>query len=192
MPAMFALMRDATFTVMAPVKRAWLALNSSWFVNVVWKGTNFPVGDRLEAISLPNFKLLAHLEEWGEDELQRELKEMDPRTGVPCSFVSPDKPTLPIQVTKEVAQVQAMGKPIPKESKYVDIYREKPIRVAVKVLVPIKEHPKGTEPASDMKNLENISLTARVCLSAPFDPAPFDSLMSFRRLDEKTSPISRE
>ncbi|XP_063237083.1 KH domain-containing, RNA-binding, signal transduction-associated protein 3-like [Bacillus rossius redtenbacheri] len=46
------------------------------------------------------------------------------------------------EVTKEVAQVQALGKPIPKESKYVDIYREKPIRVAVKVLVPIKEHPK--------------------------------------------------
>jgi hypothetical protein len=41
-----------------------------------------------------------------------------------------------------VARVQASGKPLPKESKYVDIYREKPIRVAVKVLVPIKEHPK--------------------------------------------------
>ena len=38
--------------------------------------------------------------------------------------------------------MQAAGKPLPKESKYVDIYREKPIRVAVKVLVPIKEHPK--------------------------------------------------
>ncbi|KAJ9596994.1 hypothetical protein L9F63_011976 [Diploptera punctata] len=46
------------------------------------------------------------------------------------------------EVTKEVARVQAAGKPLPKESKYVDIYREKPIRVAVKVLVPIKEHPK--------------------------------------------------
>jgi KH domain-containing RNA-binding signal transduction-associated protein 3 len=46
------------------------------------------------------------------------------------------------EVTREVARVQASGKPLPKESKYVDIYREKPIRVAVKVLVPIKEHPK--------------------------------------------------
>lgn len=46
------------------------------------------------------------------------------------------------EVTKEVARVQAAGKPLPKESKYVDIYREKPIRVAVKVLVPIREHPK--------------------------------------------------
>jgi len=46
------------------------------------------------------------------------------------------------EVTREVARIQASGKPLPKESKYVDIYREKPIRVAVKVLVPIKEHPK--------------------------------------------------
>ena len=45
-------------------------------------------------------------------------------------------------MTREVARIQASGKPLPKESKYVDIYREKPIRVAVKVLVPIKEHPK--------------------------------------------------
>ncbi|XP_068084316.1 KH domain-containing, RNA-binding, signal transduction-associated protein 3 [Anabrus simplex] len=46
------------------------------------------------------------------------------------------------EVTKEVARIQSGGKPLPKEGKYVDIYREKPIRVAVKVLVPIKEHPK--------------------------------------------------
>lgn len=29
-----------------------------------------------------------------------------------------------------------------KELKYVDIYRERPIKVAVKVLVPVREHPK--------------------------------------------------
>jgi len=29
-----------------------------------------------------------------------------------------------------------------RESKYVDIYREKHVRVSVKVLVPIREHPK--------------------------------------------------
>lgn len=34
-----------------------------------------------------------------------------------------------------------MGKPI-RDPKYVDIYREKPIRVSVKVLVPVREHPK--------------------------------------------------
>ncbi|KAK7872720.1 hypothetical protein R5R35_002706 [Gryllus longicercus] len=46
------------------------------------------------------------------------------------------------EVTKEVARIQSGGKPTARDSKYVDIYREKPIRVAVKVLVPIKEHPK--------------------------------------------------
>lgn len=42
---------------------------------------------------------------------------------------------------EEVVKAQAKGKPV-KESKYVDIYREKPVRVAVKVLVPVKEHPR--------------------------------------------------
>ena len=41
----------------------------------------------------------------------------------------------------EIQKTQAMGKPM-RESKYVDIYREKPIRVSVKVLVPVREHPK--------------------------------------------------
>lgn len=35
-----------------------------------------------------------------------------------------------------------MGRPPVKEQKYVDIYREKPIKVTVKVLVPVREHPK--------------------------------------------------
>ena len=41
----------------------------------------------------------------------------------------------------EIQKVQTSGKPI-KDQKYVDIYREKPIKVAVKVLVPVREHPK--------------------------------------------------
>lgn len=41
----------------------------------------------------------------------------------------------------EVVKAQAKGKPV-KESKYVDIYREKPVRVTTKVLVPVKEHPR--------------------------------------------------
>lgn len=41
----------------------------------------------------------------------------------------------------EIQKTQAMGKPL-RDQKYVDIYREKPIRVAVKVLVPVREHPK--------------------------------------------------
>ncbi|XP_034256037.1 KH domain-containing, RNA-binding, signal transduction-associated protein 3 isoform X1 [Thrips palmi] len=42
---------------------------------------------------------------------------------------------------QEVAKAQSQGKTV-KETKYVDIYREKPIKVSVKVLVPSKEHPK--------------------------------------------------
>lgn len=41
----------------------------------------------------------------------------------------------------EIQKIQTIGKPL-RDSKYVDIYREKPVRVSVKVLVPIREHPK--------------------------------------------------
>ncbi|XP_058060606.1 KH domain-containing, RNA-binding, signal transduction-associated protein 3-like [Anopheles bellator] len=40
----------------------------------------------------------------------------------------------------EVETVQKSGKP--PSRRYIDIYREKPIKVQVKVLVPVKEHPK--------------------------------------------------
>ncbi|XP_055692421.1 KH domain-containing, RNA-binding, signal transduction-associated protein 3-like isoform X1 [Lutzomyia longipalpis] len=43
---------------------------------------------------------------------------------------------------QEVQKVQQSGKIPPRENRYVDIYREKQIRVNVKVLVPVKEHPK--------------------------------------------------
>lgn len=42
---------------------------------------------------------------------------------------------------QEIQKTQAIGKPL-RDPKYVDIYREKPVRVSVKVLVPIREHPK--------------------------------------------------
>lgn len=42
----------------------------------------------------------------------------------------------------EIAKVQQSGRIPQREQKYVDIYREKQIRVTVKVLVPVKEHPK--------------------------------------------------
>lgn len=41
-----------------------------------------------------------------------------------------------------MAKTQQLGKPTQREYKYVDIYREKPIKVTVKVLVPVREHPK--------------------------------------------------
>ncbi|XP_065199559.1 KH domain-containing, RNA-binding, signal transduction-associated protein 3-like isoform X2 [Planococcus citri] len=40
------------------------------------------------------------------------------------------------------AQAQSTGKPLKPESRYVDIYKEKPIKVVAKVLVPVKEHPR--------------------------------------------------
>jgi len=45
-------------------------------------------------------------------------------------------------IDQEVARVQAMGKAPARDLKYVDIYREKPMKVSVKVLVPVREHPK--------------------------------------------------
>lgn len=45
-------------------------------------------------------------------------------------------------IDQEVSRVQAMGKAPSRDTKYVDIYREKPMKVSVKVLVPVREHPK--------------------------------------------------
>ncbi|XP_039748555.1 KH domain-containing, RNA-binding, signal transduction-associated protein 2-like isoform X2 [Pararge aegeria] len=45
-------------------------------------------------------------------------------------------------IDQEVSKVQSTGRIPAKDLKYVDVYREKPAKVVVKVLVPIKEHPK--------------------------------------------------
>lgn len=45
-------------------------------------------------------------------------------------------------VPTEISKVQQTGRIPHRDAKYVDIYREKQIRVVVKVLVPVKEHPK--------------------------------------------------
>ncbi|XP_038218543.1 KH domain-containing, RNA-binding, signal transduction-associated protein 2-like isoform X2 [Zerene cesonia] len=45
-------------------------------------------------------------------------------------------------IDQEVAKVQASGRIPHRDTKYLDVFREKPIKVTVKVLVPIKEHPK--------------------------------------------------
>ncbi|KAL6265043.1 hypothetical protein P5V15_005134 [Pogonomyrmex californicus] len=44
-------------------------------------------------------------------------------------------------LSQEIEKTEAMRRPM-RESKYVDIYREKPVRVSVKVLIPVREHPK--------------------------------------------------
>ncbi|XP_072378338.1 uncharacterized protein [Diabrotica undecimpunctata] len=43
---------------------------------------------------------------------------------------------------QEVIKTQSIGRAPLRDMKYVDIYREKPIRVIVKVLVPVREYPK--------------------------------------------------
>ncbi|XP_011155950.1 KH domain-containing, RNA-binding, signal transduction-associated protein 3 isoform X2 [Solenopsis invicta] len=42
---------------------------------------------------------------------------------------------------QEISKTETMRRPL-RESKYVDIYREKHVRVSVKVLIPVREHPK--------------------------------------------------
>lgn len=50
--------------------------------------------------------------------------------------------TVTISFIVEIAKVQSMGRLPSRDQKYVDIYREKPMKVSVKVLVPVREHPK--------------------------------------------------
>lgn len=45
-------------------------------------------------------------------------------------------------IDQEVTKVQASGRIPGKDSKYLDVFRDKPTKVTVKVLVPVKEHPK--------------------------------------------------
>ncbi|CAH4023848.1 unnamed protein product [Pieris brassicae] len=45
-------------------------------------------------------------------------------------------------IDQEVDRLQASGRIPLRDNKYVDVFREKPVKVTVKVLVPIKEHPK--------------------------------------------------
>ena len=42
----------------------------------------------------------------------------------------------------EIARIQRGGKPPGRDTRIVDIYHEKPIRLTVRVIVPVKEHPK--------------------------------------------------
>ncbi|XP_077283324.1 KH domain-containing, RNA-binding, signal transduction-associated protein 2-like [Arctopsyche grandis] len=45
-------------------------------------------------------------------------------------------------IDQEVSRVQTLGRVPTRDMRYVDIYREKPIKVSVKVRVPVREHPK--------------------------------------------------
>lgn len=52
-----------------------------------------------------------------------------------CCFI------LIFRTKPEIQNAKASGKPF-RDNRYVDVYREKQIRVVVKVIVPVKEHPK--------------------------------------------------
>ena len=47
-------------------------------------------------------------------------------------------------ILSEIIRVQSGGKPSKNDMSYVDVYNEKPVRVATKVTVPVKQHPKVT------------------------------------------------
>ncbi|KAJ8683982.1 hypothetical protein QAD02_019774, partial [Eretmocerus hayati] len=56
--------------------------------------------------------------------------------------VDPEKnPNAYRLLDQEITKTQNSGK-LNRDQKYVDIYREKPIKVSVKVLIPVREHPK--------------------------------------------------
>jgi hypothetical protein len=58
--------------------------------------------------------------------------------------LSPSKSASNLICISEIARIQSGGKPPGRENRLVDIYHEKPIRLSVRVLVPVKEHPKVT------------------------------------------------
>ena len=55
-------------------------------------------------------------------------------------------------VIAEIARIQSGGKPPGRESKFVDVYHEKPVRLSVRAVVPVKEHPKVKVIESEIYN----------------------------------------
>lgn len=53
----------------------------------------------------------------------------------------------------EIQSAKASGKPF-RDNRYVDVYREKQIRVVVKCIVPVKEHPKVRKWKTSIKKLD--------------------------------------
>ncbi|XP_059088583.1 KH domain-containing, RNA-binding, signal transduction-associated protein 3-like isoform X2 [Tigriopus californicus] len=71
----------------------------------------------------------------------------------------------------EITRIQSGGKPPGRDSKFVDIYHEKPIRLTVRALVPVKEHPKFNfvgkllgPKGNSMKRLQEDTLTKMAVL----------------------------
>ena len=58
----------------------------------------------------------------------------------------------------EISRVQCGGRPPGSDTQYVDVYNEKPIRVVTRVIVPVKQHPKVTQPEGPQESLRVISV----------------------------------
>ncbi|CAK1543483.1 unnamed protein product [Leptosia nina] len=78
-----------------------------------------------------NSKLNEKAGEYMRELLSEKIKLNNSKFPVSCSLID-----------EEVKKLQASGRIPTRDNKYVDVFREKPIKVTVKVLVPIKEHPK--------------------------------------------------
>ncbi|XP_049880133.1 KH domain-containing, RNA-binding, signal transduction-associated protein 2-like isoform X2 [Pectinophora gossypiella] len=76
-------------------------------------------------------KLNDKADEYMRDLLAEKIKLNNAKFPISCKLID-----------QEVSKVQTTGKIPAKDSKYMDVFREKPARVAVKVLVPVKEFPK--------------------------------------------------
>ena len=63
-----------------------------------------------------------------------------------------------IWLSSEISLAQSGAASLPSscETQMVDVYREKPIRLVVKVTVPVKEHPKVSEETHELCQLEQI------------------------------------
>jgi len=71
-----------------------------------------------------------------------EIHEMGGGSGTNASAILGPKSIVLRLLDQEIARIQSGGKPPGRDSKFVDIYHEKPIRLTVRALVPVKEHPK--------------------------------------------------
>ena len=59
----------------------------------------------------------------------------------------------------EIVRVQRGGRPPGKESKLLDVYNEKPVRITAKVLVPVKEHPRVRNHYQKPPNCQNMKVS---------------------------------
>lgn len=88
----------------------------------------------------------------------------------------------------ELAHAKQNGKLPHKDIRYVDLYREKPIKVVVKVTVPVKEHPKVRESHSILLFVD-VGLLCLNSINFPPPPPPhFSSTLSANCSGQRATP----